>query len=1394
VVVLERIVEELCCRRGLSPREAAEFVWLHVQGGMSGVSLATAGPAPAGHSKPDPDPLSASGGLSPLGPDAAPGASLPGVVPAAQDAVVPRSAAGTSEGAHDPVEVILDAPDALRDAVRVAGRLRDAAWTRPSSRVELDVPRSVEASARLGVTQFVLRRARVRATELVILRDATATSEPWLTEVEKLARLAEQTGAFVSVRQHALDLSTSQVRLLDAVGERRLDVGEAGLRLMAPGASDRLVLFVSDGLEAAVVDGRLGRFFATEVPAARIAWVHLWEQSRWPRSGWGDLPRAGRRTSARGLTLPVAPLSATGFGAIARWSQGQLSPGLSTVVLPTDEDLWPEASTPSPSTDWALRLPNLLRRLSPPARQLLVLAATVPGDVDLALLRALGEAFIGGLRNFELAEAVGSGLFERRPDVSTGRRVVLRLVSDELRHQLLTHSPCGWLEQVWHQLARMAERGRAGSGLGIPFKLLRRAVNGEAAVCDAEEAPLAGVSVLRELLPNAISGPVPVPVRQPLRICLWGPDAEVNAFARLVTGEAGWLTEKRHRRKPDLEALGIEWALVPEFVPPSQSDFSLDAADLHVVVEQDELYESDPERRIVEQLARAGQPTVVVVRAAGFGHGARGPTPDGASAFLMERQRKGRARLDLRNVGDVESVGLRRAASAVGTRLETFVEAVRKALEETGRAGWERPFVSARDAERRRFADRLLASWRDTGPMTDVPLQNAFRNLSHACDAVGVTPGGDEARRRFHDSWRLFSKELVRVVEQGAVADAAAKASLPRLEAAFRAAGLDWGPADAEVFHACAAESARRQPGLDGAFARWVHSLSVRAESVDELNFLRRLGASPEPLQLVWRLAAWMEKESAFAAVEPDHVLVAVLQFVALFRTENSNLKVALQGERTTRRPVAEVLRQVEAQGAALGAFAPRLLRLQLIRALCELKHALSDSAANGEPASPPVENERAQAVIEGLGEVYAPGRLRVRSPDAHPGEVLADLRATGCGEDFIGECLSEVHRIWGVRSIESWGSAAVLSLAAVAIERKRLAAARLDSEGWSEKGPPWPRKKWEAQKKLEQVRLVLNRVLACVDRDGRIEAGDAAMQTDLVWSATSLRAMRTVPPSADWGWGMGVLRRLTHGDILPTTLLRELLPILDPTTQPHLSWGDEGHRVEQVRRESLQIRVRAASDELYRRHPEQYGPPQKDAWPYSPGERKCGDWLKSIEQTRQRVEAFLKHAPPSPEANWDEPRRPPVALDPATGLLPGGDAATVPSQQADVLVSVTERVAVAGREVAELGALYRARPHNLTSFLVEARLEARQRLREAFGGGDEAHRLDDALVQQVEQFAEYLAESARDVREEAYWSQNGEAFVSKLAAIRLRLDAAIGVLAVDPDSAGGLKVRDNSS
>jgi hypothetical protein len=271
----------------------------------------------------------------------------------------------------------------------------------------------------------------------------------------------------------------------------------------------------------------------------------------------------------------------------------------------------------------------------------------------------------------------------------------------------------------------------------------------------------------------------------------------------------------------------------------------------------------------------------------------------------------------------------------------------------------------------------------------------------------------------------------------------------------------------------------------------------------------------------------------------------------------------------------------------------------------------------------------------------------------------------------------------------------------------------------------------------------------------------------------------------------MGVLRRLTQGDILPTTMRRELLPILDPTTKPYLTWGDDGYRVEQVRRESLRIRVRAAADELHRRHPEQYGLPREFGWPFTPEGTACEKWQASIEQTRQRVENFLKNAPPSPVASSDEPNRAPAALDPATGLLPGGDAGTVPSTEADVLASVNERVAVAGREVSELRALYQARPHKTASFVGAAKHEARQRLMEAFGGHGEGHRLDEALVQQIDESAGGLAASAASVREEAYWSQHGEDFASKLAAIRLRLNAAIGVA---PERTGGLKVRDKSS
>lgn len=371
-------------------------------------------------------------------------------------------------------------------------------------RTIIDIENSAKLTAATRALQLVVRPATTNRARLILLVDRAGQMAPWRRVIEEYTALAIDIGEFRSVESVEMDASDpSSVRF--RVRGLETDLG----RVARPGM-DHVCLILSDGVGLAFRSGALGRALRRLPAGSRSAWVHPWPERFWWRSAYGrlqlaaPLPVTSRSSS---VAVPIVELDPRALAGLESWVQERAAGAVRAVAVPAWE---PSQGKPVPPPARVLDEPARLRRLvgslQPLTVRLLALAAVVPGRVDLELLIALGRQ-MGVVGRYEIAEAIGAGVFERIDRDDTV--VLLRFISPAARDVFSGYLPEDELERIFRFVISHCERSQGNGAdrartLQIPIGILRRVLDSEESLPGStdEEQGYEGVRVLTAMLPD----------------------------------------------------------------------------------------------------------------------------------------------------------------------------------------------------------------------------------------------------------------------------------------------------------------------------------------------------------------------------------------------------------------------------------------------------------------------------------------------------------------------------------------------------------------------------------------------------------------------------------------------------------------------------------------------------------------------------------------------------------------------------------------------------------------------------------------------------------------------------------------------------------------------------
>ncbi|MFJ4425602.1 SAV_2336 N-terminal domain-related protein [Streptomyces bobili] len=235
--------------------------------------------------------------------------------------------------------------------LRIGRALRPLRQLRPDAlRTELDVDATVSAMAETGLPDAVLRPARTRWLDLVVLVDDGVSMLLWQRLAGEVRALMERCGAFRDVRLHGLDSRMPGGPRLTGRPYGGRDRARPMSTVLDP-SGNTLLLVVSDGVGRAWRDGQMHRELDRAASTGPVAVLHALPPRLWAGSGIDARPWrvTTRRRGAANRSwhvedpllppelapydgVPVPVLSAEGSD-IGTWAKLIGSPG-ETVVLP----------------------------------------------------------------------------------------------------------------------------------------------------------------------------------------------------------------------------------------------------------------------------------------------------------------------------------------------------------------------------------------------------------------------------------------------------------------------------------------------------------------------------------------------------------------------------------------------------------------------------------------------------------------------------------------------------------------------------------------------------------------------------------------------------------------------------------------------------------------------------------------------------------------------------------------------------------------------------------------------------------------------------------------------------------------------------------------------------
>ncbi|MFE3325819.1 SAV_2336 N-terminal domain-related protein [Streptomyces sp. NPDC059176] len=423
---------------------------------------------PAGPVASAPAPHDTGGNGAPPRHGAGPGAAVHGA-PAA-------GSAGSCAPSRPATPVRVPEARALASAeLRLGRALRPLKHLRPDHRAgELDESATVTAIADTGVPDVVLRPARTRWLDLVLLVDDGVSMLLWQRLAAETRRLLERSGAFRDVRVYGLDTRGPDAPVL---GRRPFSPEPRSLSLDAvadPGGRTML-LVVSDGVGRAWRDGRMHRVLERACGLGPVAVLHALPERLWEGSGiraerWRvTAPRRGGANRTWQVADPVLPPDVAPYtgvpvpvlapdpASVGAWAQLVGSAGASA-VLPLLAPRTPPrryAATRTNDGDGLLRFRDAA---SPEAYRLAAhLAAVAP--LSVPAMRLVQDA-LGGTDTGHLAEVFLGGLMQ---GVDGGEQDLLPqhrgfdFAEDARRILLHTVPPAELVRNTMAVTARMAE-------------------------------------------------------------------------------------------------------------------------------------------------------------------------------------------------------------------------------------------------------------------------------------------------------------------------------------------------------------------------------------------------------------------------------------------------------------------------------------------------------------------------------------------------------------------------------------------------------------------------------------------------------------------------------------------------------------------------------------------------------------------------------------------------------------------------------------------------------------------------------------------------------------------------------------------------------------------------
>ncbi|MEV6008035.1 SAV_2336 N-terminal domain-related protein [Streptomyces sp. NPDC051976] len=441
---LRRVLDD--CGVTLTPEELLDVLWLARRvpvGGDSPLAQAV-GPLPEPDGDAEPE------DAAPSSPDGLPAPPEPPAVPV-HAAGRPREDTDSAPGAAV-LPVRLPEDRALgTGGLPLGWALRPLRLSRPHARrSEMDEAATVAAYAETGLSDVVLRPARERGLDLVLVVDDGLSMLLWRRLGVELRALLERLGAFRAMRLYGLG-----TRGTDAPYLSSRPFGQ-GARLPASVAADpsgrSLVLVVSDGVGEAWRDGRMrlaldrwGNMGPTAV--MQVLPPRLWQGSGIRAETWKVTARqAGAPNSAWVVDDPLLPPGTTDFDAVpipvlqptatavAAWSRLVGNGGTCAELPLLAPEFAPRQRGPAPTrgsdpADAVLRF----RDAATPAAYRLAAHLAVLGPVSVPVMRLVQQAVPWGCETSHLAEVFLGGLMRPVADDLPPHQRSFQFASDARR-------------------------------------------------------------------------------------------------------------------------------------------------------------------------------------------------------------------------------------------------------------------------------------------------------------------------------------------------------------------------------------------------------------------------------------------------------------------------------------------------------------------------------------------------------------------------------------------------------------------------------------------------------------------------------------------------------------------------------------------------------------------------------------------------------------------------------------------------------------------------------------------------------------------------------------------------------------------------------------------------